>query len=124
MATNGGRGEGVRVALAQIDCALGDVPENRRRVQAVLADPAARAADLVVFPELALSGYALGHVDEDVARAIDDAEVAGPAAETAGAFVLGFPEAGRLHVYNTAIYVEGGHVRHVHRKLYLPTYDI
>ncbi len=124
MATNGGRGELVRVALAQMDCALGDVPENRRRVQAVLADPAARAADIVVFPELALSGYSLGHVDEDVAHAVDEAEVAGLGAETGAAFVVGLAEAGRLHTYNSAIYVDGGRVGHVHRKLYLPTYDI
>src|SRR3954449_1910491 len=97
MATDGGRGEVVRVALAQMDCALGDVPENRRRVQAVLADPAARAADIVVFPELALSGYALGQVDGDVAQAPDDAALTGRAAESDAAFVVGLAEAGRLH---------------------------
>jgi predicted amidohydrolase len=124
MATNGGRGEVVRVALAQMDCALGDVPENRRRMQAVLGDPAARAADIVVFPELALTGYSLGHVDGDVASAVDEAEVAGLGAEDGAAFVVGLAEAGRLHTYNSAIYVDGGRVVHVHRKLYLPTYDI
>src|SRR4051795_4461876 len=123
MATDGGRGEVVRVALAQMDCALGDVPENRRRVRQALTD-AARSADLVVFPELALTGYSLGHVDGDVAHAADDAEIAGLAAETGVAFVVGIAEAGRLHTYNSAVYVDGGAVGHVHRKLYLPTYDI
>ncbi len=38
--------------------------------------------------------------------------------------VIGFAEAGRVHTYNSAAYLEGGRVRHVHRKLFLPTYDI
>ena len=119
------RDEVVHVALAQLDCALGDVPENARRVRETLAAARARSADLVVFPELALTGYALGHVEDDVSRAVGDAEVGGLAAEAPEpAFVLGFTEAGPMHTYNSAAYAEGGHIRHVHRKLYLPTYAI
>jgi predicted amidohydrolase len=126
MASNGGpaRGDVVRVALAQGDCALGDVAENTRRVRQALAQATAESADLVVFPELALSGYSLGHVAEDVSRAVDDEEIAGLVADAGTAFVLGFAEAGRLHTYNSAMYAEGGRIGHVHRKLYLPTYDI
>src|SRR3954469_10000489 len=123
MASGGGRGEVVRVALAQMDCVLGDVAGNGRRMRRVLAE-AAGAAALVVFPELALTGYSLGHVDGDVTRPIDDADVAGLADGTGAAFVVGFAEAGRLHTYNSAIYVDGGEVGHRHRKLFLPTYDI
>src|SRR3954447_22682356 len=126
MASDGGpaRGDVVRVALAQGDCALGDVAENIRRVRQALAQATAESADLVVFPELALSGYSLGRVAEDVSRAVEDEEIAGLVADAGTAFVLGFAEAGRLHTYNSALYAEGGRVHHVHRKLYLPTYDI
>src|SRR3954454_23633343 len=126
MASNGGRvrGDVVRVALAQGDCALGDVAENTGRVREALARATAESADLVVFPELALSGYSLGHVAEDVSRAVEDEEVAGLVADAGAGLVLGFAQAGRLHTYNSALYAEAGRVRHVHRKLYLPTYDI
>ena len=126
MATNGGRprGDVVRVALAQGDCVLGDVVENTRRVRQALDEATAGSAALVVFPELALSGYSLGRVGEDVSRAVDDPEIAGLASHAGAAFVVGFAEAGLLHTYNSAVYVEDGRVRHVHRKLYLPTYDI
>ena len=127
MATEGGRagGEVVRLALAQIDCALGDVAENARRVREALATPTARSADVVVFPELTLTGYSLGHVGEDVSRTVADPEIAGLATETdRTAFVVGFAEAGPMHTYNSAAYVEGGRVLHLHRKLYLPNYDI
>ena len=97
MATDGGRArsEVVRLALAQIDCALGDVAENARRVRQALTAPTARSADIVVFPELTLTGYSLGHVGEDVSRAVADPEIAGLAAEAHDtAFVVGFAEAG------------------------------
>src|SRR5262245_44070661 len=112
----------LRVALAQIDCALGDVPANARRVGETLA--AAPTAELVVFPELTLTGYDLGRVDDDVSLEAGDPAIAELGAGTDAAFVVGFAEAGPVHTYNSAAYVEGGAVRHVHRKLYLPNYGI
>jgi len=64
-------------------------------------------------------------VSEDVSRSVDDPEIMELAEAADGlACVVGFAEAGRVHTYNSAAYLEGGEVRHVHRKLYLPTYDI
>jgi len=115
----------VRVSLAQVDPVLGDVAGNVRRVREVIREARSAGSDLVVFPELTLTGYALGHTDVDVTRAVTDAELAELADEADGiACVVGFAEAGRVHTYNSAAYLEDGVVRHVHRKLYLPTYDI
>jgi predicted amidohydrolase len=115
----------VRVALAQMEPALGEVEENTRRAREVVRAARSEDADLVVFPELMLTGYSLGHVSDDVTRSVDDPEIAGLAdAADDLACVVGFAEAGRVHTYNSAAYLEHGAVRHVHRKLYLPTYDI
>jgi predicted amidohydrolase len=115
----------VRVALAQADPVLGDVAENVRRSHEALARAKTEDADLVVLPELMLTGYALGLVSEDVSRSVDDPEITELAEAAVGtACVVGFAEAGRVHTYNSAAYLEGGAVRHVHRKLYLPTYDV
>jgi predicted amidohydrolase len=108
----------VRLALAQIDCDLGDVGANARRVREALA--AAPDADLVVFPELALTGYQAGG---DAPLPAGHPEIAGLAGD-GRAVVVGFGEAAPPDVHNSAAYVEGGAVRHVHRKLNLPTYDI
>jgi predicted amidohydrolase len=79
----------------------------------------------VVLPELTLTGYSLGRVSDDVSRSLDDPEITQLTEEADGlACVVGFAEAGRVHTYNSAAYLERGVVRHVHRKLYLPTYDI
>src|SRR5215216_1853658 len=105
--------------------ALGEVEGNARRAGEVVRAARSEEADLVVFPELTLTGYSLGHVTDDVARAVDDPEIAGLAEAADGlGCVVGFAEAGRVHTYNSAAYLERGAVRHVHRKLYLPTYDI
>ncbi len=112
----------LRVTLAQVDCTLGDVEANLRRADEVLSQAVEERADLVVFPELSLTGYTVGRVSEDVSLDADDSRI-GPLLRRNGdtAMVVGFSEAGRLHTYNSAAYLSPS-VRHVHRKLYLPTY--
>jgi predicted amidohydrolase len=118
-----GRRRAVRVTLAQIDCSLGDVQANLARAADVLAQARDEQADLVVFPELSLTGYSLGQVDEDTSLEAVDEEMAPMLGENGSmSVVVGFSEAGRLHTYNSAAYIEGGALRHLHRKLYLPTY--
>jgi predicted amidohydrolase len=46
----------VRIALAQLDSRLGDLDANTRRAREAVAEARAGGADLVVFPELQLSG--------------------------------------------------------------------
>ncbi len=119
----------MRITLAQVDAALGDIDANVERAADAITRAGADGTDLVVFPELHLSGYALGRVadEDDLAMAIDDprllrlAELASPAA-----VLLGFPEStpSWMHTYNSAACFAAGELVHVHRKLYLPTYDI
>ena len=113
----------VRIALAQVDCALGDVRENASRAHAAIAEARASGAQLIVFPELGLTGYSLDAVQDDVALRVDDPTIAalGEAAGEMGV-VVGFVEAGRVHAYNSCVYLEDGAAVHVQRKAYLPTY--
>jgi predicted amidohydrolase len=113
----------LRVALAQVDCVLGDVEENARRARELIARARAQGAGLVVFPELSLAGYALGAVTADVALRLDDPEIASLAAVAGDAgVVVGCVEAAPVQTYNSALYLEGGEVRHVQRKTHLSTY--
>lgn len=116
----------MRVALAQIDSVLGDTEGNLRRAIEVVAEAKARGADLVVFPELSLSGYALEELDDEVPIKAQSGPI-NSLAEEAGetAVVVGFCEEGRdFQTYNSAAYLEGGVLLHLHRKLYLPNYRI
>jgi predicted amidohydrolase len=111
----------VRVALAQLDCRLGDVEANVRRARRALAAADEDGADLVVFPELYLTGYALAHAGADTSGSATDVAALVENARRAS-FLLGFHERDGSRRYNSAAYVERGSLLHVHRKLCLPQY--
>ena len=113
----------MRVAMAQVDCVLGDLAENARRARRAIREAAEQGADLVVFPELNLTGYALGTIGDDVALEPGDETIAALAAEAGDVdVVLGFVEQGPVQTYNSAVYLQRGAAVHVQRKTYLPTY--
>ncbi|NNF12869.1 MAG: NAD+ synthase [Gemmatimonadetes bacterium] len=118
----------LRLALAQFKPTKGDVAGNLRRV-AEIVDGQAGETDLVVFPETSLSGYFLeGGVSEASRTAEDVAKALGETTSDAPDVVLGFYERWRRRLYNSAAYfeatLEGYVVRHVHRKMFLPTYGV
>lgn len=116
----------MRIALAQVDCTLGDIDANVELAAKAIAAARAEGSELAVFPELNLCGYSVGDVVDDLSVRVDDPRIlrlsreAGPMA-----ILLGFSEVGSgLHTYNSAAYLRDGEVVHVHRKLYLPTYGL
>jgi predicted amidohydrolase len=110
----------VRVAMAQVNCRLGAVDENIAEAERTVKDAAAEGADLVVFPELSVNGYALGTVEDSSLSANDPRLLA--LSRLGPDVVVGFHEDGRLRRFNAAVYLCDGEVVHVHRKLYLPNY--
>jgi NAD+ synthetase len=118
----------LRVALVQFKPTKGDVAGNLSAVAAQVSDLGA-TADLVIFPETCLSGYFVeGGVAEAALAAERMAELLGPADDDAPDVVLGFYERWRRQLYNSVAYLtpENGawKVRHVHRKMFLPTYGV
>jgi NAD+ synthetase len=116
------------VALAQLKPTKADVTGNVERVRRILADESAHA-DLVVFPEAALSGYFLEGGVADAAISVERlVELLGAPASESADVVIGFYERWRRRLFNSAAYLEasggGWIVRHVHRKLFLPTYGV
>jgi predicted amidohydrolase len=107
----------VRIALAQVDSRYGDFDANALRVRDAVAEGRAGGADLVVFPELQLSGYGLGAGHDASSSPADAARVADGATA-----VVGFTEREGEQRFNSAVYVEGGTPLHVQRKLHLVDY--
>ena len=117
----------MRITLAQVDAKLGDVDANLQQASEVVARAKGDATELVVFPELYLSGYSVGTVVDDVAIRVDDPRVVELARRAAPAGLhIGLAESAKRspHTYNSAAYYEGERLVHVHRKLYLPTYSV
>jgi NAD+ synthetase len=121
-------GATLRVALAQLKPRKADIAGNVGRVREIVAEHA-QLADVVVFPETALSGYFLeGGVAEAARTSEQLVEALGCPPAEAPDLVVGFYERWRRRLYNAAAYLEPDgerwRVRHVHRKLFLPTYGV
>ena len=116
----------LRIALAQIAPRLGLFDENLAVHRDLLRQARADGAGLVVFPELGLTGYLLQDLAAEVAIRLDDPRLASLAAETDGlsAVVSFVEESGDHRLFIAAALLEDGEIRHVHRKLFLPTYGL
>ena len=120
--------DSLTIALAQLDPTVGDVAGNARRLADARAEAARAGADLVIAPELALSGYP----PEDLVvrpsfRETVDRELRALAAATGDggpALLAGAPWAEDGAVYNAAVLLDGGAVADVRRKHDLPNYGV
>ena len=115
-----------RLAVAQIAPTLGDLEKNLALHEKMARQAIEQSVNLLVFPELSLTGYFLKDQVPSVALRADSPffqrfrELSSRVA-----MVLGFVEEAPDHrFYNAAAYLEGGEIRHIHRKVYLPTYGI
>ena len=119
------RSEPLRISLAQIDSTVGDIPGNARKIGEGIARARDEGSQLVVFPELALTGYppedlllkthfvdAAGAALEEIARETYDVVV-----------LVGFPER-RDDVYNAAAVLADGRIQATYRKMFLPNYGV
>jgi NAD+ synthase (glutamine-hydrolysing) len=116
-----------KVAVAQLDARVGDREANLK-AHLRFIDRAIRAkANLIVFPELSLTGYTLRDLADDLALDPMHDQFLGPLRKKSKqiSIALGFVESGGNHgVYNSAMFIEDGHIKHVHRKVYPPTYGM
>lgn len=117
----------LRIALAQFDFPVGAVAQNLERIKAMIAEARDEyGADIVLFPELAISGYP----PEDLLlrpRFLSDCENAlhELAATTHGIVaVVGWPESAGSVVYNSASVLRDGHLQTTYRKRELPNYAV
>jgi len=116
----------VRIALAQMAPRLGGLDENLGRHLDLIADARGQGANLIVFPELGLTGYLLQDLAGEVAMHLDDPRLSRLAQATSDlSAVISFVEESADHrLFISAGLFEDGELRHVHRKLFLPTYGL
>ena len=114
----------LRTAVVQMAPVLGNLDENFARHHALLAEARAAGARLVVFPELSLTGYALGSDAPRCAMKRDDARLLRLAEAAGDAHVIvGLVEEDRAaRLFNAALVLHQGAIALAHRKLELPTY--
>ncbi len=120
-------GDTLKIALAQLDLLVGDVRGNAAKVIASARQARSKlGADLVLYPELTLSGYP----PEDLLfhrgfRRQIEAGLKQLCAELPDARVMvGFPEYAGGVIYNSAALIAGGEIAAIHRKAELPNYKV
>jgi predicted amidohydrolase len=116
----------VNIALAQINTRLGDVPTNLEKHLAIVQQ--ARGADLLIFPELSLTGYVLQDLTSSVAHhPSEDDPIFKPLLQASQELdiIVGFVDEDHRHrFYIASAYLSKGQVLHIHHKVYLPTYGL
>lgn len=115
----------LRIALCQLNTTVGDIAGNERKIRAMLEEARGHGAQLVLFPELSVTGYppedlllkehfllqarsALERIARDVTRVVA---------------LVGYPELSD-DVYNACAVLADGAVRAVYRKVFLPNYGV
>ncbi|MFN2167991.1 MAG: nitrilase-related carbon-nitrogen hydrolase, partial [Anaerolineae bacterium] len=121
---------GCRIQIAQLNLLVGDVAGNGLRVIAAASAAAAARADLVVFPELTLTGYPpedlllrpelIERVESTLALIQRETAAAAPGV----ALILGYPRAAVGGLYNVAGVIRDGAVVAEYAKQQLPNYSV
>jgi NAD+ synthase len=117
-----------RIALAQLNPTMGDIPGNLRRAKEARAEAAKAGADLILFPELYIVGYPPEDLvlkpalQDDAREAVE--KFAKDTADGGPAVLIGAPwvEEGKLH--NACVLLDGGAVRAKTFKVDLPNYGV
>src|SRR3990170_3706174 len=116
----------IRVALGQLNFTVGDIDGNAARSISAIRESAERGAQVLVLPELTLTGYPpedlvlkSGFVQANH-RALEDV-----ASHTGDLLtVLGFVDTDGRHLYNAAAICHSGEVKAIYRKQLLPNYGV
>lgn len=117
----------MKAAIAQINSVLGDLNKNIARHIECCNKAIENKADMIIFPELSLTGYSVKDINYDIAFNPYKSDKLKNLIELSKkiSIVAGFVEEDEKYaVYNSAIFLEDGEIKGIHRKMYPPTYGI
>lgn len=122
--------EKIRLALAQISSKRENKKENLRKIEEFTIKAKEQAADLVIFPELSLTGYVVRDQIYELAETIpgpSTKRIEDVAKKTGMHIIFGMPELSektKATIFNTAVFVGPKGVIGKYRKMYLPTHSV
>lgn len=117
----------MKIAVAQINSVLGDLEKNIKHHLDYCDEALKNKAGLIVFPELSLTGYSLKDLNFMISLNLEETKLLDKLKEASKniSIICGLAEEDRNYaIYNSAIYLSGGEIKSVHRKIYLPTYGL
>ena len=117
----------LKIAMAQINSTVGDLEENAEKIRRFIAEAKSQKANLVVFPELAITGYPPEDLLLENAFVERNKELLGELIEDNNfdiAGVIGFVDCKGKNLYNAAATFNRNKIVGVSYKTLLPTYDV
>ena len=118
----------IKIALAQFNTKLGEVQANLATHLELIAEAKQQGADLLIFPELSLTGYVLQDLAVTTAIQPDQNDPVFNTLLDASRgidLMVGFVHEDRRHrFYIASAYLAEGKIVHIHNKVYLPTYGM
>lgn len=120
----------IKLALAQISCKRENKQENLQKIEQLTLKAKEQAADLVIFPELSVTGYVMHDQIYELAETIPGPttrKVEVLAKQTGMHIIFGMPERSektQATVYNTAVFIGPEGLIGKYRKMYLPTHSV
>jgi predicted amidohydrolase len=122
--------ESFKIALAQISCKRGDRAANLKKIEKTATDAKKQGADLVIFPELSVTGYTVRDQLYELAETIPGSStntITNVAQKARIHIISGMPELSdktQATIYNTAVLVGPHGLIGKYRKMYLPTHSV
>jgi len=116
----------IRLAIAQVNCTVGDLKGNSERIKEYLGMAEKAGADIVSFPELAITGYPPEDLLLKPSFVEDNIDALGKVAKSVGNIVavIGFVDRKKSDIYNAAAVIYRGRVAGVCYKMSLPNYGV
>ncbi len=114
-----------RIALAQIDTIVGDLQGNLEKVIHYTNLAKAQSADLIAFPEMAITGYPVEDLvyKPSFLKASKEKMLQAVRASSGIALVIGFVDS-NINTYNAAALAYNGKLIDIYHKIHLPTYGV
>ena len=122
--------EEFKISLAQICCKAANKTDNLKRIEKAVVKAKRQSADIVIFPELSLTGYVVRDQIYELAETVPGPStkiLEGIAKRTKMHIVFGMPELTdktQATIYNTAVLVGPNGLLGKYRKMYLPTHSV
>jgi predicted amidohydrolase len=117
----------MKVAVAQVTSVIGDIGKNIKHHLEFCDEAIKNKADLIVFPELSLTGYSLKDLNFVISLELDKTKVLDDlkAKSKKISIVCGLAEEDEsFAIYNSGIFISDGEIKFAHRKIYTPTYGL
>lgn len=117
----------MKVAVAQVTSVLGDLQKNIKHHLKFCDEAIKNKADLIVFPELSLTGYSLKDLNFVISLELEKTQLLNELKEKSKkiSLICGLVEEDdNFAIYNSGVFISDGEIKFTHRKVYPPTYGL